>query len=328
MKDRKYKIRSRFCGEYCCRNNERLTWIGDTAGLTGLFGCTKEEMEFQYENSLLELIDPDYREEFRSELYRQTATGEDIELLFPYIYKDGSRAWILNRGQVCQDEEGQEYLTGVLVEITGMKERYDAERQMTSALREQAEQDSLTKIYNARTARKLAEEYMSEEEPADCVLFIIDLDNFKQVNDQYGHMFGDAVLVQAAQTIKKLFRGKDIVGRIGGEEFMVLMKDVTEEGIVHQRCRQLNEAFHEIMRDQMGGRALSCSIGASFAPTHGKTYFELFCCADQALYLAKDLGKDRYVMYDAVCTGERKGKRAHKFADYDAEVFRGYLDFE
>lgn len=328
MNNRKHELRSRFCGEYCCQNNESLSFVSDTAGLTGLFGCTKEKIETEYHNSLLELIVPGYREEFVKKLEEQLEEGPDVELLFPALCGDGSCVWILNRGQLFQEEDGQEYLVGMLVDITRMKQNYDVQWQMTQMLKEQAEQDSLTKIYNARTARTLAETYISEETASGCVLFIIDLDDFKKVNDRYGHLFGDAVLVQAARTIKNLFRSKDIVGRIGGEEFMVLMKDVTETELVNRRCSQLNEAFHEIMAEQMTEGSLSCSIGVAFAPEHGNTYFELFCGADQALYRAKDLGKDRYLFYNPRDSYSQKNKRTHKFADYDAEVLRGYMDFE
>ena len=326
MNNRKHELLSRFHGEYCCRKNENLTLNSDTAGLTGLFGYSKEEFQTKYHNSLRELITFDYREEFSGQLEQQLGKGNEVELVFPAVRKDGTCVWILNRAMRYFGDDGQEYLLGVLVEFTRIKQDYDVQWKMNQALKEQAEQDSLTKIYNARTARKLAETYMAEKTSPKCVLLIIDLDDFKQVNDRYGHLFGDAVLVQAARAIKKLFRNKDIVGRIGGEEFLVLMKDVTDAAIVNQRCSQINEAFHEIMKEQLQDRKLSCSIGVAFAPEHGTTYFELFCDADQALYQAKDLGKDRYVFYDPGNSRCQKEKPAHKFADYDAEVFRGYID--
>ena len=184
-------------------------------------------------------------------------------------------------------------------------------------LEEQAKRDSLTKLYNAQTTRQMAEAYLAEaSKDMGCALLIIDLDDFKQINDHYGHMFGDVVLVEAAQTIQKMFRAKDVVGRIGGEEFLVLMKDVTDRAIVDMRCRQLNEAFHHIQEKHLQEDLLSCSIGVAFDPSHSKTYFEMFCSADQALYLAKDLGKDRYVFYDPNFITERKGKYAERFADY------------
>ena len=117
------------------------------------------------------------------------------------------------------------------------------------------------------------------------------------VNDRKGHLVGDEVLVQAAQTIKKLFRVQDVVGRIGGDEFLVLMKDISDQEIVRKRCEQLNEEFHEIYKEHLGENRLSCSIGVAFSPSHGDSYVELFHCADKALYEAKALGRDQYVFY-------------------------------
>ena len=320
MKNQREQLLSQFSGTYCCRNDERLTIEEGKTGLCGLFGDTKD--------GLLELILPEYRDVFLKELKEQLAGGDEVEILVPVEKKTGQRTWMLNRASLLRDADGREYLVGLMVDATRLKLRYDAEKLVTQELREQAEQDSLTKVYNARTARKLAETYLAEAGGAtDCVLLILDLDDFKQINDRYGHMFGDAVLVQAARAIKNLFRSQDIVGRIGGEEFMVLMKDVSDRKIVDERCSQLNEVFRAIMADQMDGK-LSCSIGAAFAPVHGEGYFELFSHADQALYQAKGLGKDRYVFYDPEWTKAKNAKCAHKFKDYDAEVFRGYIDFE
>ena len=154
----------------------------------------------------------------------------------------------------------------------------------------------MTKIYNARTARQQAETYLRHFTEG-CALLIVDLDDFKQINDHYGHMFGDEVLVKAAETIKNLFRSLDIVGRIGGDEFLVLMKDISDQEIVRKRCEQLNEEFHEIYKEHLGENRLSCSIGVAFSPSHGDSYVELFHCADKALYEAKALGRDQYVFY-------------------------------
>jgi len=127
---------------------------------------------------------------------------------------------------------------------------------------------------------------------------VIDLDNFKQVNDRYGHMFGDAVLSQAAAVIKNLFRAQDVVGRIGGDEFMVMMRGVTERRLVENRCARLIGSLRSLFSDQMERAPLSCTVGVAMAPEHGTTYQDLFRCADQALYLAKDKGKDTYLFYD------------------------------
>ena len=301
--------------EYCCRNDQYLTWEGDASGLMVLLGYDSDDAAMP--ENMMNLVEGDSWGLLRQALTEQLAVGDDVEQLLPMRKSTGEIAWLLNRGRRVTDEEGVQHLVGVLVDITRSKRQYDAEKQNISLLEEQAKRDSLTKLYNTQTTRQMAEAYLAEaSKDLGCALLIIDLDDFKQINDRYGHMFGDVVLVEVAQTIQKLFRARDVVGRIGGEEFLVLMKDVTDREIVDMRCRQLNEAFHRIQAKQLQDSPLSCSIGVSFDPSHDKTYFELFCGADQALYLAKDLGKDRYAFYDPSFVTERKGKYADRFADY------------
>lgn len=289
---------ARFSGTYYCRNDFSLSFVSDAAGLSGLTGYTIDEIKSVYHNSFLEMVDVKAQECLREEIRDQLAMFGALEIVIPISHKSGQLLWIMNRGQLVVEEDGQEYLTGVLVDITRSKARYDEEKKVTKVLQIQAERDSLTNIYNAQNARKKVEEYLANvSEKNDCALLIIDLDDFKSVNDQYGHMFGDEVLVKVAETIKNLFRSLDIVGRIGGEEFMVLMKDIPGREIVKKRCSQLNTAFHEIFREELKGRELSCSIGVALSPENGTVYSDLFRHADSALYRAKDKGKDGYVFY-------------------------------
>ena len=315
MKEWKQNALVHIAAEYCCQNDQYLTWEGDASGLMTLLGYTAEDADSL--GNMMLLVEGDSWGLLRQGLAEQLAAGDDIEQFWSVHTKAGEIVWLLNRGHRVTDEDGVQHLVGVLVDVTYSKRQYDAEKQNISLLEEQAKRDSLTKLYNTQTTRQMAEVYLAEAaKDIGCALLIIDLDDFKQINDHYGHMFGDIVLVEAAQTIQKLFRANDVVGRIGGEEFLVLMKDVTDKEIVEVRCRQLNEAFHRIQEKQLQDDPLSCSIGVAFDPAHEKTYFELFCSADQALYQAKDLGKDRYSFYDPGFVTERKGKYAQRFADY------------
>ena len=306
---------SRFAVTYCCRTDQNYTLEGDTADLGRLFGYTPEEIAGRFHNSLLRLAETETGESIHKTLSGLADGQAEVEAVWAVRHKNGSVVWVMNRACKVTAEEGREYLVGILLDITRSKLNYDAERLKTRALQEQVQRDSLTQIYNAQTVRKLTEEYLAEAgEGAECALLIIDLDDFKQVNDIYGHMVGDEVLVQAAGTIRRLFRAQDIVGRIGGDEFLVLMKDTADRGIVNLRCQQMRQAFHTILKEKTETEAVSCSIGVSFAPRQGRSYNELFCHADQALYYAKDLGKDRYAFYDPEACGSRKGNDAGKEA--------------
>ncbi len=208
----------------------------------------------------------------------------------------GRYLWCRFRATAIRDSRGElQKISGIIINI-------DAEKQAEQALQSRAEQDSLTKLLNKDAARKQAEEYFSRY-AADIggALLIIDLDDFKQINDRKGHLFGDAVLVKAAQEIRKLFRGQDIVARIGGDEFMVVMRGVTDESLLRQRCEQLVQIFGNSFRSYH--LTLTCSIGIALLPQHGQSYYELFRHADQALYQAKSRGKNGYAIYSSEETG-------------------------
>lgn len=205
----------------------------------------------------------------------------------------GEYLWSRVRATALYDENGD------ITKIVGIIINIDAEKKETTALQERAEQDALTKLLNNNTARQQAEDYLNTYPPgAHCAMMIIDLDNFKSINDRYGHMYGDDILVRTAVEIKKLFRSGDIVARIGGDEFMVLMKNVSDQELVKDRCSRLIQALRTIFNEADDKCDTSCSIGIAFSPIHGITYYDLFQHADQAMYHAKDIGKSCYAIYE------------------------------
>lgn len=220
--------------------------------------------------------------------------GSNYEVAEVRIATAGGRyLWCRFRATAIRNQLGNlDKVAGVIINI-------DAEKQAERLLQDRAERDSLTKLLNKHAARKQAEEYLSRfPKGVRCAMLIIDLDNFKQVNDQHGHLFGDVVLTKAAREIGKLFRNQDIVGRIGGDEFLVLMRGVSDRNLVESRCQRLLNIFYSTFHSQQYHLPLTCSIGISLSPEHGTSYYELFNRADQALYRAKAKGKNNFVFYD------------------------------
>jgi len=206
----------------------------------------------------------------------------------------GRYHWIRMRKTAVRDKQGK------LLKMVGLLIGIDEEKQAAKALQEQAERDSLTKLLNKQTGRKQIEAYLeSSPRGATCAMIIIDLDNFKTINDRFGHMFGDAVLTQAAREIKRLFRAQDIITRIGGDEFKVLMKGISDRTLIENRCSQLISVCRQLFQPQLQNYPLGCSIGIALSPEHGTTYNELFKRADQALYRAKNKGKNTFCFFDA-----------------------------
>ena len=130
-------------------------------------------------------------------------------------------------------------------------------------------------------------------------LLIMDVDNFKTVNDTYGHPYGDALLSQIGTNLRSLFRSRDIIGRIGGDEFIVLLKYLPNTDIVEDRCQLLVSTFREQLKKLMPDLDVSISVGCALAPAHGDSWSELFLHADKALYHAKSKGKCQYKIYSS-----------------------------
>ncbi len=159
------------------------------------------------------------------------------------------------------------------------------------------ELDPLTKLLNKGVATQKIEECISPDEPS--ALFILDVDNFKKVNDNLGHLFGDEVLSNVAKSIKKLFRHDDIVGRIGGDEFIVYMRNIKDVAEVEKKAKKVCETISKIYIGERKDFGISTSVGIVLVPRDGVEYKEVFEKADNAMYYSKNNGKNRYTIYDA-----------------------------
>ncbi len=200
---------------------------------------------------------------------------------------------------------------GVFIDI-------DKEQRSSQNLIARAGRDSLTKLLNKETCRHEVEACLAgRKEQTISVLAIIDLDNFKEVNDRYGHLYGDAVLARIADETGKMFRGTDIVGRIGGDEFLVFLPQVSEREPAAKRFDVLVERLRSALSEYSDQADLSCSVGIAFAPDHGTAYEELFQRADQALYMAKHLGKNRCCLYSPAATPALSSSMVSKRIDSD-----------
>ena len=188
--------------------------------------------------------------------------------------------------------------SGKAIKSVGVILDIDEAKRKTQALLEKAETDSLTKLLNKNAARWKIEEYLRQEDKTErSALLIIDVDDFKLVNDRYGHMFGDAVLTEFARIIKGMFRSSDAVARIGGDEFMVLMKNVRWDKVIERQMLELCRKFENLKIESIPCGAIHCSIGAAYYPDHGMNFDELYHYADEALYEAKRQGRNTYVIY-------------------------------
>lgn len=161
-------------------------------------------------------------------------------------------------------------------------------------LEQKSTTDLLTGILNKLSFEERCNEYLNTRiAGAKCVMFIFDLDNFKEVNDNYGHQTGDKVIKTFSKILQDYFHPNDVIGRIGGDEFMVLVMGEMPEGFAARRCRSIMHEFKISTIDEVSG--LTCSIGI-VEDTQGYNFEELYHKADEALYRAKAGGKARFCM--------------------------------
>ena len=137
---------------------------------------------------------------------------------------------------------------------------------------------------------------------------IMDLDHFKDVNDNYGHLAGDRLLIQFGAILQNLSREEDIVSRLGGDEFVVFLKDLGDTAVIQRKVELYMRTFSEKILEPKGYTTISISAGIALAPQHGNTFLELYRNADDALYYVKKHGRNGYKVYEngmTVCKGER-----------------------
>lgn len=155
--------------------------------------------------------------------------------------------------------------------------------------------DPATGLLNKRAINEYAVERIQNSKQGG-YLVLIDIDDFKQVNDKYGHMFGDQVIATSAEIFRSATHTRGMAGRFGGDEFMLVLESVPSEEDLRRIMKVIVKHAQWAFVEKEGFN-ISFSCGISKFPEDGTTYEELFKKADKALYIAKDKGKNRYIIY-------------------------------
>lgn len=167
----------------------------------------------------------------------------------------------------------------------------------SAGLQHLAETDQLTGLYNKVTTERKIKEYFAENPDSQSLLFVLDIDNFKKINDTMGHAFGDEVLREIGQGLKQQFRASDIIGRAGGDEFVILLKHITEDRYVIREARKLENFFKGLQVGKYTKYSVTSSIGCAVFTKDGEDFETLYKMADEALYKAKQRGKNQLAFY-------------------------------
>lgn len=199
--------------------------------------------------------------------------------------------WVVSRGVVVSRNESGRALamTGIISDITARKES----EQMVWR---HANLDVLTSFPNRRHFLHEAEDELRKAQRAgsQAALLFIDLDGFKQVNDIYGHEVGDLLLMEAAHRIKRCTRSTDMLGRLGGDEFIVLLRDLHDHGHVEYVCQEILSSLAQPFGLGNEVAQITASMGIAMYPLDAEGIDDLLRKADQAMYNAKATGKNQF----------------------------------
>lgn len=172
----------------------------------------------------------------------------------------------------------------------------DNRKKQEMLLQRRAERDLLTDLYNKMTMSSLINDYikLNRNENQIDALIMIDADNYKSVNDTFGHVFGDKVLIEIADSLKSCVKQSDLVGRVGGDEFMIFLKNVHSHEKLISILDRINEGIQHTYVENDLEVTISASIGVAYLTPDILSFQPLYKIADEALYEAKKAGKNCY----------------------------------
>ncbi len=170
---------------------------------------------------------------------------------------------------------------------------------LANSLQVNIEMDSLTRTYSRSAAEEKISSIINKKQEKEKNAFVLlDVDNFKSVNDTYGHKTGDIFLQELTIAVKNSLRSGDIIGRIGGDEFVILLNNIVDIDVTKSILTRILSSVNTIEIKGVSLNEVSISAGVAIVPEEGIDYDKISTKADKALYLAKLAGKNNFMIYD------------------------------
>jgi diguanylate cyclase (GGDEF)-like protein len=245
-----------------------------------VIGKTIREINSLYLNDILDK---------KKILSMETITNENIE--FDLKINNEKRYFKISSNEFDVDKNS--YIIFTILEVT-------AEKNQNNEIYNMAYIDELTKIDNRRSGISELKKSIKDYKMLNSMfaVYFVDLDRFKEINDNYGHDCGDFVLNKIAHVLCVSTGLNDNVSRIGGDEFMIIVKDIPNISIVDSIAQRIVEKVKIPIIFEEKEILVTISVGISIFPNHGLSYKELMKKADNALYKAKNNGRDQYCIFD------------------------------
>lgn len=299
-----------------------IIWEGDLINNKRVFqGKLKETLGYEPEE--LETIESWFNivHEDDIELLKEGIQHQIIEkkLLNTYEYrvraKDGSYKWMLSNTR-CEFNKYGEAISafGTFTDITKIKENQ-------KKIYDLAYHDSITGLPNRVMLSEVTVEKIEKasKEKSKFAMIFIDLDNFKFINDSYGHIVGDKVLVEVGKRLREIQNNKVMTFRLGGDEFVILIEETYSKTVIENYLKHIHEALMAPIVVEEKNFYVTCSDGIVVYPDDGENFHDLFKNADTALYEAKGLGKGVTTFYNSKM-GEDASEKARIQTDLHTAV--------
>lgn len=262
--------------------------------LLNIFKIDVEKSTLLNGNFIDSLMEKSYAENYKCDIARIMKSKSYIESEYQVLAKSGSVIWISMRAQCVTDRLGN------LLRIIGVFTNIDSEKKLTLQLSERASYDFLSQLYNRSTFERQLQTELARSANRRLAVMFIDVDDFKFINDRYGHTTGDEVIKHVSKTIRELLGEGGFGGRFGGDEFVMCVTDENLLNNIREMATKfidvLNDGYHSELADVTLN--IKASIGIAIAPEHGKDGDTLTAAADEAMYYVKKNGKSNYHIYD------------------------------
>lgn len=208
---------------------------------------------------------------------------------YRHIRSDGRISWVRLSIQMLPDPYSSNIRASLLLRDV------DQQKQEELNLKVQLRTDALTGALNRGAFVEAMSSLLSASSGGLHALVMVDVDRFKQINDHFGHGYGDRILIRTCDALRSALRSDDFVGRLGGDEFVLLLKNVSSREALQAKINSLCvQLFHKVAAEL----TFSCSFGAALFPGDGVSFDELYSKADIALYAAKEAGRNCARIYE------------------------------
>lgn len=256
-------------------------------GVCALSGHSREEYWKIVASDAIQIVFEKDRQDLRNEITAAVTENRKVDATYRVVHKNGGFVWVHLSALRIREEEGFPIYYAIFMDIS-------EERNTQKLLSELAERDSLTGALNRISFERKIEQYLIGQEDGMSAFMMLDIDNFKQINDFLGHTKGDEILCTITKLLKEIFGEKSFVARMGGDEFAVFITGVNSVEkltmLIEKFCR-MSSAEYDYQDSKI---YMSCSMGISRVPKDGFHYMELYTKADKALLFAKNNGKNQY----------------------------------